>query len=251
MKRITTLVMACLMSAAILAGCAAGTTATTAAGTSAATTAAATTTAAKPFEGETLSILLAYGGAQASFANFTEKTGIKLEYLDISTGKALAQMQAEGGKTTEDVWFGGGVDSYLAAKDLGYLEKYVSPEAAKIDAQFKDAEGYWTTLALVPAGFMVNNNVLKELGLDAPKTWEDLADPKYKGEIIMADPAISGTQYAILNGLIQALGEEAGLDLWTWIDAYCEIYARSGGGPAQNRSRRICHRRPGHHWRRL
>lgn len=232
MKRITTLVMACLMSAAILAGCAAGTTATTAAGTSAATTAAATTTAAKPFEGETLSILLAYGGAQASFANFTEKTGIKLEYLDISTGKALAQMQAEGGKTTADVWFGGGVDSYLAAKDLGYLEKYVSPEAAKIDAQFKDAEGYWTTLALVPAGFMVNNNVLKELGLDAPKTWEDLADPKYKGEIIMADPAISGTQYAILNGLIQALGEEAGWDLWTRIDANCEIYAKGGGEPA-------------------
>lgn len=100
--------------------------------------------------------------------------------------------------------FGGGVDSYISAAELGYLEQYESPEAEAIDAGYRDKDGYWTGLALVPAGFLVNNDVLKEKGLEAPKTWEDLADPKYKDEIIMASPAISGTQYAILNGTIQA-----------------------------------------------
>ena len=42
--------------------------------------------------------MLAYGGAEKSFDAFTEKTGIKVEYVEISTGKALAQMQAENGK---------------------------------------------------------------------------------------------------------------------------------------------------------
>lgn len=224
MKRIVSLALATLMTLGVLAGCTSG--------APPAQSGESKSASDKPHAGETLSVLLAYGNAQRSFEQFTEKTGIKIEYLEISTGKALAQMQAEGGKTTSDVWFGGGVDSYISAAELGYLAKYESPEASAIDAQYKDPDGYWTGLALVPAGFIVNNDVLKEKGLEAPKTWDDLADPKYKGEIIMADPAISGTQYAILNGLIQAKGEEAGWDLWTRIDANCDVYAQGGGEPA-------------------
>ena len=128
--------------------------------------------AEKPYEGTTLNVMLAYGGAEASFDAFTEKTGIKVEYVEISTGKALAQLQAENGNTTADIWFGGGVDSYIAATDLGYLEQYVSPEAENINPAYSDKDGYWTGLALVPAGFLVNNDVLAERNLEAPKTWE-------------------------------------------------------------------------------
>lgn len=195
------------------------------------TTKAETEAAEKPYEGTTLSVMLAYGGAEAAFDAFTEKTGIKVEYVEISTGKALAQLQAENGNTTADIWFGGGVDSYISATDLGYLEQYVSPEAEAINPAYSDADGYWTGLALVPAGFLVNNDVLAEKNLEAPKTWEDLADPKYKGEIIMASPAISGTQYAILNGTIQAYGEEKGWEVWKGINENVDFYAQGGGEP--------------------
>ena len=193
------------------------------------TTKAETEAAEKPYEGTTLNVMLAYGGAEAAFDAFTEKTGIKVEYVEISTGKALAQLQAENGNTTADIWFGGGVDSYISATDLGYLEQYVSPEAEAINPAYSDADGYWTGLALVPAGFLVNNDVLAEKNLEAPKTWEDLADPKYKGEIIMASPAISGTQYAILNGTIQAYGEEKGWEVWKGINENVDFYAQGGG----------------------
>lgn len=186
---------------------------------------------AKPFDGTTLSVMLAYGGAEKSFDKFTEETGIKIEYIEISTGKALAKLQAEEGKTTADVWFGGGVDSYISATELGYLEQYPSPQSDKINPAYKDAKGYWTGLSLVPAGFVVNNTVLKEKGLEAPKTWSDLADPKYKNEIIMASPAISGTQYAIVNGLLQAFGEEKGWNLFTKINENIDVYAKGGGEP--------------------
>lgn len=195
------------------------------------TTKAETEAAEKPYEGTTLNVMLAYGGAEAAFDAFTEKTGIKVEYVEISTGKALAQLQAENGNTTADIWFGGGVDSYISATDLGYLEQYVSPEAEAINPAYSDADGYWTGLALVPAGFLVNNDVLAEKNLEAPKTWEDLADPKYKGEIIMASPAISGTQYAILNGTIQAYGEEKGWEVWKGINENVDFYAHGGGEP--------------------
>ena len=195
------------------------------------TTKAETEAAEKPYEGTTLNVMLAYGGAEAAFDAFTEKTGIKVEYVEISTGKALAQLQAENGNTTADIWFGGGVDSYISATDLGYLEQYVSPEAEAINPAYSDADGYWTGLALVPAGFLVNNDVLAEKNLEAPKTWEDLADPKYKGEIIMASPAISGTQYAIINGTIQAYGEEKGWEVWKGINENVDFYAQGGGEP--------------------
>ena len=195
------------------------------------TTKAETEAAEKPYEGTTLNVMLAYGGAEAAFDAFTEKTGIKVEYVEISTGKALAQLQAENGNTTADIWFGRGVDSYISATDLGYLEQYVSPEAEAINPAYSDADGYWTGLALVPAGFLVNNDVLAEKNLEAPKTWEDLADPKYKGEIIMASPAISGTQYAILNGTIQAYGEEKGWEVWKGINENVDFYAQGGGEP--------------------
>ena len=47
----------------------------------------------RAYEGTTLNVMLAYGGAEKSFDAFTEKTGIKVEYVEISTGKALPQMQ--------------------------------------------------------------------------------------------------------------------------------------------------------------
>ncbi|MCQ4923088.1 extracellular solute-binding protein [Tissierella carlieri] len=187
----------------------------------------------KPFEGTTLEVLVAYGGAENSFDAFTEKTGIKIEWLSMSTGSALAKLQAENGKTTADIWFGGGVDSYLNARDAGYLEAYKSPEVSAINPQYCDKDGYFSGLALVPAGFIVNNDLLKEKGLEAPKTWEDLADPKYKDEVMMANPAISGTNYAIVSGLIQAWGEEKAWDYFKRLDENIEFYAKGGGEPLE------------------
>ena len=97
--------------------------------------------------------MLAYGGAESPSTRLPRRPASKVEYVEISTGKALAQMQAENGNTTADVWFGGGVDGYISAAELGYLEQYESPEAEAIDAGYRDKDGYWTGLALVPAGF--------------------------------------------------------------------------------------------------
>ncbi|QQY79975.1 iron(III) transport system substrate-binding protein [Keratinibaculum paraultunense] len=187
----------------------------------------------KPFEGTTLSVLVAYGGADTTFEKFTEETGIKVDFLSMSTGSALAKLQAEDGKTEADIWFGGGVDSYLNARDLGYLEPYKSPELSAINPQYCDKDGYFSGLALVPAGWIVNNDILEEKGLEPPKTWEDLADPKYKGEVIMADPAISGTNYAIVSGLIQAWGEEKAWDYFERLSKNIDFFAQGGGEPLE------------------
>lgn len=187
----------------------------------------------RPFAGTVLELSVAYGGADGSFAQFTEETGIEIEWVSMSTGAKLAQLQAEDGETTADVWFGGGVDSYFNARDLGYLYRYESPEFVHIDAKYLDPEGYFGALALVPFGFIVNEELIEELGLDIPRKWEDLTDPQYRGEIIMADPSISGGQYAILSSLIQAMGEEDAWEYWAAVNENVDFYAQSGGEPQQ------------------
>src|SRR5262249_44818778 len=52
-------------------------------------------------------------------------------------------------------------------------------------------EGYWYGTALSSFGIVYNRDVLRKLGLDDPKTWADLADPKYRGWLVMADPTRS------------------------------------------------------------
>ncbi len=186
---------------------------------------------AKSLKGTTIKVIAAYGGKEIIFDKFTQETGINVEFLDMSSGEVLARLEAEGGKPVADVWFGGGLDSFIAAKDKGLLEQYVSPETAKIDDAYKDDDGYWTGVSLVLGGFLVNNDILEEKGLEAPTKWADLIKPEYKGEILMADPAISGTNYAIINNLLQVYGEEEG---WKYLEALAEnvpYFAQRGGEP--------------------
>lgn len=70
----------------------------------------------------------------------------------------------------------------------------------KIKEGFKDEEGYWISKGVTVVGFLANNKILEEVAIPT-KTWEEIVDPKYKDEIIMANPAVSGTSYANVKGL--------------------------------------------------
>lgn len=186
----------------------------------------------KSIAGSTLKVVAAYGGQETIFAKFTEDTGVKVEFLDMSSGEVLARTEAEGGKPMADVWFGGGADSFMAAGEKGLLESYVSPEEKGVTEKYRGDE-YWTGVSLVMAGFMVNTDVLAAKGLEAPKTWADLTKPEYKDEVAMADPSISGTNYAVVNCLLQSMGNEEG---WKYLEALknnIPFYSQRGGEPPQ------------------
>ena len=62
-------------------------------------------------------------------------------------------------------------------------------------------------------------------------SWADLLDEQYAGEIIMSNPAISGTNYGVVNCLLQVMGEEEG---WKYFEALNEniaYYGRRGSDP--------------------
>lgn len=185
----------------------------------------------KPLKVKTLNVVAAFSNKEEVFAKFTEETGIKVNFLDMSSGEVLSRVEAEGGNPVADLWFGGGVDSFISAANKGLLEAYVSPEAEKIPAQFKDPDGYWNGIYLVITGFIVNNDVLTEKGLDTPKAWKDLVDSKYEGEVIMSNPAISGTNYAIVNSLLQSMGNEEGWKYFEKLGKNIPYFGKRGSEP--------------------
>lgn len=178
-----------------------------------------------------LKVVAAYGGKEKIFQQFTKDTGIKVDFIDMSSGEVLSKLQAENGKPSADVWFGGGLDSFITAKNKGLLEKYISPEMAEVPLKYRDKDGYWSGVSLVLVGFMINNEILADKKLDAPKTWADLTKPEYRDEVIMANPAISGTNYALVDNLIQELGEDKAWEYFEALNKNVPFLAKRGGEP--------------------
>ncbi|RHG35347.1 extracellular solute-binding protein [Fusobacterium varium] len=178
-----------------------------------------------------LKVVAAYGGKEKIFQQFTKDTGIKVDFIDMSSGEVLSKLQAEKGKPSADVWFGGGLDSFITAKNKGLLEQYISPEMREVPLKYRDKDGYWSGVSLVLVGFMVNNEILGDKKLAAPKTWADLTKPEYRDEVIMANPAISGTNYALVDNLIQELGEDKAWEYFEALNKNVPFLAKRGGEP--------------------
>lgn len=69
---------------------------------------------------------------------------------------------------------------------------------------FRDPAARWCGACISSSGIVYNKDVLKRLGIEKePQTWEDLADPKYFGQIACADPAKSGSVTKVFEMLIQ------------------------------------------------
>ncbi|MCX7950637.1 MAG: ABC transporter substrate-binding protein [Clostridiales bacterium] len=164
---------------------------------------------------------------------FEKETGIKVEAVRMSSGEILGRVKAEKENPKASVWFGGPADGFIAAKEEGLLEKYVSPNAKDIPDKFKDKDGYWTGIYIGYLGFSSNEKLLKEKGIEAPKSWEDLLKPELKGQVSMANPGSSGTAYTVLATIVQLMGEEKGLEYMKKLHGQIKTYQKSGTAPAR------------------
>ncbi|MDO4670243.1 MAG: extracellular solute-binding protein [Aerococcus sp.] len=195
-------------------------------------TASSSESKAQPFAGKTLNVIATSDKYVDLFNKFTEQTGAKVEFLSMSSGEVISRTKAEG-KPMADVWFGGGLDAFLAADEDGLLEHYTSPNASAVNEAYKGKDGAWIAKGLTVAGFLVNNKVLEEKGLPIPKTWDDLTKPEYKGLIIMSNPAISGTNYAVVKGLLDAKGETNGWQYFEKLNENIDFYSKRGKDPQE------------------
>jgi len=137
------------------------------------------------------------------FREFEEQTGIKVNVVGAGTGELLARVQAEKDNPLGDVIWGGDAASYVNIQEE-YMEIYISPAAAAFPDEYKEPNGYWVAFNVEPSVVIYNTKLISEE--DAPKSWADICDPKFKGHIATADPAKSSTGFVQLVSIMRAVG---------------------------------------------
>ncbi len=168
---------------------------------------------------------------------FTEETGIEAKYVRLSAGELAARVKAEAaaGRIQADVILGGPMIYHEDLKKMGLLYRWDSPpeNARNISSIYIDPDLHWFGFYLGAIGIAVNTEALKKLNLSEPQGWEDLASPRYKGYIAIADPRTSGTSFTILVTLLSLYGEDRGWDYAKKIWGNAGTITKAGAAPAQ------------------
>jgi iron(III) transport system substrate-binding protein len=155
--------------------------------------------------------LLLYGGATLQhmtllIENFNRAhPGIKVNYLRKS-GSSLFELivrELRAKTYNADAYVPITIDQamYLAERKL--LSRHASAERAAIPEQSKDRDGTWTTL--YQTGHVYAYNTRQVNPKDAPRSYDDLLHPKWKGKIMMDEE--EDLWYA---SVLEILGKEKG-----------------------------------------
>ncbi len=198
----------------------------------------APTTAAKPAPKGELNLLCTPQEiwCQGMKKEFEAKyPGVTVNYVRLSAGEALTRLRNEKSNPQFDIWWGGPIDSAIAAKKEGLLDPYRTDAQANIvDPKLmldNDPTPSWVGIYVGSLGFGTNT---KQTALKAPTSFDDLIKPEYKGQIAIAHPASSGTSYTFMCTVLQIKGEQAG---WDYLKKFAQnvlIWTKSGAGPVQN-----------------
>ncbi len=170
--------------------------------------------------------------ARPMLQEFEAASGIKVNFLRFSSGEALARVMAEKNNPRVDVLFGGPVETFAAGVKEGVFEPYKPPAFAELPERFREANGHWVAIADDPLVFMTNAKFLKENGLKAPTSWEDLLHPAYRNMLQMADARTSGTAVTRIFSVMEVNGrdEEKGFAYMKKLRQNVQLYTKSGGG---------------------
>jgi iron(III) transport system substrate-binding protein len=130
-----------------------------------------------------------------------------------STGLAN-RLLAEKNRPRADVFWSNEPVRTLVLKSRGVLAPYQSPAAQGIADTFKDREGYWTGFSARLRVIVYNTARVA----DPPRSVFDLADPRWKGQVAIADPRFGSTSFHVA-ALYAELGDERADDFFRRLKA--------------------------------
>jgi iron(III) transport system substrate-binding protein len=156
---------------------------------------------------------------------------VEIEWVRDSTGVITARFLAEKDNPRADMVMGLAASSLLAFKKAGLLQAYQPKGAEALRPAFRSPDGSWTAHDAYVGIICFNTVEAQKIGLEAPKSWKDLTDSKYKDKLVMPHPASSGTGYLTVAAWLQLMGEA---EAWSFMDALHQniaVYTHSGSAP--------------------
>jgi len=156
---------------------------------------------------------------------------LQLNIVRLSTGDLGARLLAESKHPRTDVIWGWALTDMLNPRILSMLEKYRPRHFNDMPDRLRGKAGLWFAPTGYMAAFCVNTRRLKQRHLPMPTSWKDLAAPAFHNEVVMPNPASSGTGYLQVVSILQGFGEQKGWSLLEALNANVGQYSKSGSRP--------------------
>ncbi len=162
---------------------------------------------------------------------------IELKWVRDSTGVITAKLLAEKSNPQADVVMGVAASSLALLDKNGMLEPYKPINADALMSQYIDKKKppAWFGMDVWGATICFNTVEAQKKNIPKPESWKDLTKPVYKGQIVMPNPASSGTGYFDVTAWLSLWGDKDGKgDGWKYMDALHENiaqYTHSGSKP--------------------
>ena len=125
---------------------------------------------------------------------------VNVQWLDMGSQSILDRLRSEQANPQADVWFGAPSALFETAAAEGLLERFVPTWAGELPEYARAANGTWHGTYVTPEVIAYNSNAVS--AADAPKDWDDVLDPKWKGKVLIRDPLESGTMRTIFGMIL-------------------------------------------------
>jgi iron(III) transport system substrate-binding protein len=132
--------------------------------------------------------------------------GIKVDVHRTGSQRILQRVMQElgAGIKNADVVHTSDAGHFVLLKGKQLLARHTPPGVEKFPAGFRDADGYYYGLRATVNAIAYNTKAVS--AGDAPKTWKDLLDPRWKGKLVTAHPGYSGVIATHVLALVNLLG---------------------------------------------
>ena len=184
-----------------------------------------------PIEGELALITpvskFIHDAALKAFADYAKEkwnVTVKVSAIPAGTPVAYGRVVEWKGRPEVDIFWGGESALFEKLAEQKLLQKVeISREAwdsipASIGTPkpipLKDKDGHWVGTALEPYGLVYHPKKIQRLGIPEPKEWDDLLNPKLKGEVAQCAPTRSSSSNATYEVMLSMHGEDKG---WDWL----------------------------------
>ena len=123
-----------------------------------------------------------YEADDALYAKFTKETGIKVNIVKASADALIERIKAEGNDSPADILITADAGRLVRAQSAGILQEAQSKILDKqVPANMREDSGHWYGFTVRARVLIYSKERIKPSDLD---TYEDLADPKWKGRLL-------------------------------------------------------------------
>lgn len=139
------------------------------------------------------------------YTSFTRKTGIKVNLVEADADKLIERIKSEGANSPADVLITVDAGRLWRAQEAGLLQPVASPVLkAAVPANLAEPSGYWFGFSKRARVIVYNKDKVKPADL---ARYEDMADPKWKGKVVIRSSSHVYNQ-SLVGSILAANGPE-------------------------------------------